>query len=177
MSTKKNEARLNNFVESSRDIALPPDDATAAIARSRAKLITALMPADDVRRAHHEHSQREPVVVDADGDAHANASATPSNAIESGVVFRALGKAVSEHPVAQALVAAQPIVRAAATSRPWAVLGIAALAGAAVIAARPWRFVAMSALLASASKSMLRAPVVASAVMSFVDESTKGKPK
>ena len=45
--------------------------------------------------------------------------------------------------------AAQALLRPLARQHPWALMGVAAIAGAAVVAGRPWRWLLRPALLAS----------------------------
>ncbi len=59
-------------------------------------------------------------------------------------LFDAFKSALDAHPISKALTVAEPVLAGYAKERPWTVVSVAAVLGAAVVAVRPWRYVAPS---------------------------------
>ena len=57
------------------------------------------------------------------------------------------------HPVSMAVDVAKPVVGRYAKGHPFTLLGVAALAGAAIVVTRPWRLLSVGGILLAAVKS------------------------
>ena len=57
------------------------------------------------------------------------------------------------HPVSMAVDVAKPVVGRYAKGHPFTLLGVAALAGAAIVVTRPWRLLSVGGILLAAIKS------------------------
>jgi len=76
------------------------------------------------------------------------------------------------HPVSMAMDVAKPVVGRYATGHPFKLLGIAAVAGAAIVVIRPWRLLSVGGLLLAAVKSA----AVPSVLMSLFSPSDPPNP-
>ncbi|CAN7568628.1 hypothetical protein [Polaromonas sp. LjRoot131] len=70
-----------------------------------------------------------------------------------GFIKHALGAWWQHHPVSAAFSLAQPVLGKYAREKPFQLLGIAAVAGAAAVAFKPWRLVSLGSVLLAALKS------------------------
>jgi hypothetical protein len=70
-----------------------------------------------------------------------------------GFIKHALGAWWQHHPVGAAFSLAQPELGNYAREKPFQLLGIAAVAGAAAVAFKPWRLVSLGSVLLAALKS------------------------
>lgn len=70
-----------------------------------------------------------------------------------GILKHALGSWWHHHPVSMAVGLARPTLKHYAEEKPFQLLGIAAVAGAAAVLIRPWRLVSVGSLLLAAVKS------------------------
>jgi len=122
----------------------PPPTPQARLAASR-KAIVRHMTRDDKTRAH------------ADGEPDAFGDESPLNAPYSGFWPSAVARAVRtwwrHHPVSMAVDVASPVVEKYARSHPFKLLGVAVVAGAAVVVIRPWRLLTFGGMLLAAVKS------------------------
>ena len=68
-------------------------------------------------------------------------------------VARAVRTWWRHHPVSMAVDVAKPVVRRYAKGHPFKLLGVAAVAGAAIVLVRPWRLLSLGGILLAAVKS------------------------
>ena len=68
-------------------------------------------------------------------------------------VARAVRTWWRHHPVSMAVDVAKPVVGRYAKGHPFTLLGVAALAGAAIVVTRPWRLLSVGGILLAAVKS------------------------
>ncbi len=68
-------------------------------------------------------------------------------------VARAVRTWWRHHPASMAVDVAKPVVRRYAKGHPFKLLGVAAVAGAAIVLVRPWRLLSLGGILLAAVKS------------------------
>lgn len=121
---------------------LPTPQERLAISR---KAIVRHMTRDDITMAR---SADEPYEIgDKSGVSSSSSSYWPS------AVARAVRTWWRHHPVSMAVDIAQPVVGRYARGHPFKLLGVAAIAGAAIVVIRPWRLLSVGGLLLAAVKS------------------------
>jgi len=76
------------------------------------------------------------------------------------------------HPVSMAVDVAKPVVGRYASGHPFTLLGVAAVAGAAIVVIRPWRLLSLGGILLAAVKSA----AVPSVLMSLFSPSDPPNP-
>lgn len=136
-------------------------DAGKRLARSRLAII------EHVHRRERKHDPRREVEWTEEGEReHWNEAAPPPP--RGGGWLGRLRHAAStwwrHHPAHMALELATPVMATYARRKPVQLLGIAALAGAALTFARPWRLISLSALLVAVVKSSHLPSVLMSAL-------------
>ena len=87
-----------------------------------------------------------------------------------GFIKHALGAWWQHHPVSAAFSLARPVLGNYAREKPFQLLGIAAVVGAAAVALRPWRLVSVGGVLLAALKSS----ELSGALLSMLSSSGQG---
>lgn len=133
-------------------------DASKRLARSRLAII------EHVHRRERRHDPRHEVEWTGEGEREAARQPPPRGGGWLGRIRHAASTWWRHHPAHMAVELATPVMENYARRKPVQLLGIAALAGAALTFARPWRLISLSALLVAVVKSSHLPSVLMSAL-------------